>query len=281
MGWQEAAQAFQTIETKDLESFSLSEEDSGEILTLFNRSVKNAQNDGGDMALIAMKKILTRYPNWGEAALLYGICLALEGQLNRAKASISHALQIGFLTVDYRELAEYCYGQVEEDIQEIEREAMEQKEEGKGFFTSRGKKNSIYHQDPDTPVIPMQTPILTKVPKNAGKARFANEQERRDIRTQANMTAEGEVLDEEIDVAIPKTPAEKIRTAVLILTGVLLAGVIGCIIWFVAVPAFRNLQSSNQAEERLDYLMVLLRKNREDPEIQSILESYDDQFSGT
>ena len=75
MNWHEAAAAFPQIDSSDLARFRVSPEEAEVILSMFNRSVLNAQSDSADIAMIALKKLITRFPEWGEAALLFGICL--------------------------------------------------------------------------------------------------------------------------------------------------------------------------------------------------------------
>ena len=280
MKWQETASSFALMGEKDIISFSLSPEECEEILTLFNRSVSNAQSGGGDIAMIAMKKILTRYPNWGEAVLLYGICLAIEGRFARAKASFEHVLRVGFLTVDYTDLASFCYQQAQEEIHAQQEAARQREERPRGISAvfSGKKGKSGFDRKPDADVIPMQTPILSRVPKNAAKVRFATDRERRNVLMQGNVP-ESDMPDEELDVSIPKTPAEKLRLAAIIALSVLVAVALGLVVWFFVIPGIQSLRQGNIHEEKLNYLTKLMEQKNDDPEVSAIVESFQRQFA--
>jgi len=279
MEWQRAAEAIGLIEEKDISAFSLSVEEGEEICTLFNRSVSNAQNGGADISLIALKKILTRYPNWGEAVLLYGICLALEGSFVRARASFEHVLQIGFLSIDYRQAAEYCFQMAEAELHKSKKHLEQEAETEKKItsFFQKKKEASIYSAKNGGESIPMQTPILTRAPKNAGKARFATDKERRNVLLSGNMP-ESDMPEEEIDVSIPKTPAEKMRRVSLVFVVLAVLVAIGCAIWFFLVPAIQSMGSKNQSDEKLSYILQLLEEKKEDAEVSSIVEAYESRF---
>ena len=275
MDWKEAAAAFSHIEEKDLESFSLSAEDMEEVLLLYNRSVANAKESGADIALIALKKLLIRYPNWGDATLLYGICLALEEEFIMAKESFLHAQQLGFLSIHYTDLVHYCLQEIEFDIRRQRRRLKEQENDNRGIASVFAKKkdSTIFSEKNAKTMIPAQTPILTRAPKNAKKVRFASDRERRDIMMQGNAPS-GEIQEEAIDLAIPKTPSEKLRVIVLILSGVAGAVLLAFLVWFLVIPRVFPKETKDTEQTRLFYMLALLEENRSITEIDEVLELY-------
>src|SRR5659263_779834 len=106
MNWREAAAAFAPLEEKDIAHMQLSKEEKEQVISLFNKAESNAQTDSADIAMIALKKLLTQYPSWGEAALLYGVCLAIDGRYKRAAASFEHAVSVGLKTEELTYMAQ-------------------------------------------------------------------------------------------------------------------------------------------------------------------------------
>ncbi len=282
MNWHEAAAAFPQIDSSDLARFQVSPEEAEVILSMFNRSVLNAQSDSADIAMIALKKLITRFPEWGEAALLFGICLALDGKLSRARASFEHALSVGLTSENMTYLAQACHHDASIEEKEMGRFARQEEEDGgKGFLRglfSGHKKASIYGADGTDERVSMRAPILTRAPRTPGKARLATERERRDVLMQAQSASVNENGDEEIDVSIPKTPAEKFRISLFVLGAILVLAAVFLLVRFVAMPAYQAYRDHENAGERLDYLVGELRTQSSDPAISSVLAAYDARY---
>ena len=281
MSWQEAAQSIISIETADLESFALSADEKAEFLTLYNRSLANIQGGDGDIAQIAMKKVLTRCPDWGEALLIFAIGLALEDNVAKAGSVFEHILKTGFINTDYSQVTEYCLGEVHDTLRK-QRMGAGRREDGGGFSSMfKKKKSDSIFKEPQGRTMPGQTPILTRVPKNAAKVRFATDVERRNIMMQAN-APETDQPDDDLEVDIPKTPAEKIRRNIWITVGALVVVVLGLAVWYFGIPWFQKRQanSAEQARngEKLAFIIERLEGQRDIPQIQDILTEYAQRY---
>lgn len=282
MDWLSAAQAFPPLTENDIAQLQLSKEEKEQVLTLFNKAVSNAQSDSADIAMIALKKLLTQYPGWGEAALLYGICLAIDGKFKRAAASFEHALSAGLLTEELTYMAQVCGRDAGiEYTQEHRHIQAEDETPGKNviasIFSSK-KKRSVFREIETEERGHMQAPILTRVPRSTGKAKLASDRERRDVMMQSN-APQGDSQDEEIDVSIPRTPAEKLRITVVALGSVLLAVLLGFAIWFLIIPAVNSYRENINASARLEYLLASMKSQASDPEISRLLSDYDLKFA--
>lgn len=280
MDWREAAESFPLLEAKDLSRLNLSKEEQEYVLVLFNRAVLNARSDGSDIALIALKKLLTEYPAWGEAALLFGICLAIDGKYKRAGASFEHALSAGLITEQLTYLAQIGSREAAGDYAKNKRKTAEL-EDGKKSFLSTilppRNKRSIFKEIDTEERGHMQAPILTRASRSPGKAMLASDRERRDVLMQAN--AGGDASDEEIDVTIPKTPAEKMRITAIVLGSVVGALGLGFLIWFFVIPGIYTMNENQRSAGQLRYLVAALEANQSDPEVEKILSDYKAAFA--
>jgi len=282
MDWRNAAAAFPPLEEKDIAFLQLSKEEKEQVLTLFNRAVSNAQTDSADIAMIALKKLLTQYPGWGEAALLFGICLAIDGKYKRAAASFEHAVSVGLRTEELTYMAQvYNRDAVTEFAKERRHALSDDEVSHKGLlssvFTTKKNRSSVYSEIDTEERGHMQAPILTRVPRSAGKAKLATDRERRDAMMQSS-APKSDSPDEEIDVSIPKTPAEKLRIITIALGGVLLAVLLGLAIWFLIIPAISSYRENSSASAKLKYLLTAMEAQKSDPLVSGILSDYDKAY---
>lgn len=275
MDWREAAAAFPPLEEKDIAQLQLSKEESEQVLILFNRAILNAQSDSADIAMIALKKLLTQFPDWAEAALLFGICLALDDKMKRALASFEHAISSGLMTEQLAYLAQTCYREAGDAHarQYARKEAAEHNKVLASALLPSKKSRSIFREIDTEERGHMQAPILTRAPRSAGKARLASDKERRDVLMQSN-SGNADSQDEEIDVSIPKTPAEKLRITVIAVSSVAAAVLLGLAVWFLIIPGIQSMQESSQAAPKLEYLLSALAANKDDPEVSEVLSEY-------
>jgi len=282
MDWRNAAAAFPPLEEKDIAFLQLSKEEKEQVLTLFNRAVSNAQSDSADIAMIALKKLLTQYPSWGEAALLYGVCLAIDGRYKRASASFEHAVSVGLKTEELTYMAQvYNRDAVTEFAQERRHAQGDDEAVRKGLlasvFSSKKKRSSVFSEIETEERGHMQAPILTRVPRSPGKAKLATDRERRDVMMQSG-APKSDSLDEEIDVSIPMTPAEKLRITTIALGGVLLAVLLGLAIWFLIIPAVSTYRENSNASAKLKYLLASMEAQKSDPLVSGILSDYEKTY---
>ena len=282
MDWLNAAAAFPPLKENDIAGLHLSKEEKEQVLTLFNRAVSNAQSDSADIAMIALKKLLSQYPAWGEAALLYGICLAIDGKYKRAAASFEHAISAGLLTEELTYLAQVCGRDAGLQYAQEHRHAQGEEEAAgrnilSSIFPPRKNRSSVYREIDTEERGHMQAPILTRVPRNAGKAKLASDRERRDVMMQST-APQSDSQDEEIDVTIPRTPAEKLRIAMIAAGSVFIAVLIGLTIWFLIIPAVRGYQQNSGASVKLQYLLAAMKNQKGDPEVSQIILDYEKEF---
>lgn len=278
MNWNDAAAAILPIERKALSRFLLSPEEEESVLSQFNKALRNANSYSADVAAIAIRKLLTRFPDWGEAALLYGVCLAMDGKFGRAQASFEHALSVGLRSEEMTYLTQVC---LRDAAEEWEMKSHKEVEESpaKALISSVLPRTSplIQEEGQIRPRNHMQAPILMKAPRRPSRAKLASDRERRELLMQST-SSNGELPDDEINVSIPKTPAEKLRIA-LICTGAVV--LIVCLYFLLKVwiiPEIMKIRSSLDDGKRLEYLSGALYENKEDPEIKSIIEQYESVF---
>jgi len=279
MNWNDAAAAILPIEKKSLSRFLLSFEEEDVVINQFNKSLRNATSDSADVAVITLRKLLTRFPDWGEAVLLYGICLAMDGKIGRAQASFDHALSVGLRTQEMTYLAQVC---LRDASAEWEMKSHKEVEESpaKALISSVMPRTSplIQEEGQIRPRNHMQAPILMKAPRRPTRARLASDRERRELLMQST-SSNGELPDDEIEVSIPKTPAEKLRIALFCLGAVILlvAGYFLVTKWMI--PEILKIRSSLDDGKRLEYLSGVLYENKDDPEISIIIEQYESEFT--
>lgn len=282
MDWLNAAAVFPPLKEADIARLKLLKEEKEQVLALFNKAVSNAQSDSADIAMIALKKLLTQYPAWGEAALLYGICLAIDGRYKRAGASFEHAISAGLLTEELTYLAQVCYQDAgTEYAKERRHDQADDETAGKNilssFFPSRKGRSAVYREIDTEERGHIQAPILTRVPRNTGKARLASDRERRDVMMQST-APQGDGQDDEIDVSIPRTPAEKLRITVIAAGTVFLAVLVGLAIWYLIIPAVNTYRENSSAADRLSYLTAALESKSDDPQVSQILADYKKEY---
>jgi hypothetical protein len=278
MNWNEAALAFHPLDKKSLSRFLLSAEEEDVVLNQFNKSLRNATSDSADVAVIALRKLLTRFPDWGEAVLLYGICLAMDGKIGRAQASFDHALSVGLRSQELTYLAQVCLRDASEEREARSHNEVEESPAKALISSVLPRTNPLIQEEGQIrPRNHMQAPILMKAPRHPTRARLASDRERRELMMQST-SSNGELPDDEIEVSIPKTPAEKLRIALFCLGAVILlvGGYFLVTNWMI--PEIMKIRSTLDDRNRLEYLSSALYENKEDPEISNIISQYESAF---
>lgn len=277
MNWLSAAAAFPEQTPQDIRRFKLSEEEQESLLSQFNRALSNTKTDSADMALITLKKLLTRFPDWSEAALLYGISMAADGNFKRALAAFEHALSIGFSTEAMNNLATACHRSAVEEINN--KVHLKEDRPAKNVIASMlPHANPLVQGDGEIrPRNHVQAPILMKAARNPGKAKLASDRERRELLMKAT-SSNGEIPDDEIDVSIPKTPAERLRFTLLVATIIAVTTGIVLLSIFVILPYIRERSKIKDAQGRLEFVTSKLHEFENDPEVSEIIRQYDEAF---
>jgi hypothetical protein len=278
MDWVEAAKSIPPIENRDLLRFKLSVEDQEALLKQYNRALSMAASDSADISAIALRKLLTRFPDWGEAALLYGICLSLDGKMNRASASFQHALKVGLRSEPLSYLAQVCIRDVNAELS-TKAHTPEDNNPAKALISSVIPKSNplVQEENQIRPRSHMQAPILMKASRHPNRTKMASDRERRELLMQST-SSNGELPDDEIDVSIPKTPAEKLRITLIILGAVALLTGLYFLTTLWVLPEIDRVRERNRAIEKLGYLTGALYDNSEDPEISEIIRLYESEY---
>ena len=281
MDWKTAGQTIPEITTRDLVVFRLPPEEADQLVRQYNRALFNMNNDGADVAIISLKKIITEHPDWGEASLVFGICVAQCGEYHRSLSCFEHALTCGLHSQSMTELAQYCLAQAKEDSDKAQAEAEQQAAEEsplKALSTAITRQESpMVAESEHRERIHVQAPILIKAPKKPRKRRIATEKEIRDALAQST-SSNGEIPDEAINVEFPKTPAEKMRQALLVLAVIVVLVGLFLLIRFVIVPIATRSSTDTVSSEKVEYLLRELKNRESDPECSEILSGFEKKF---
>lgn len=281
MDWKTVGQSIQEITTRDLAAFRLAPEDAEQLARQYNRALFNMNNDGADVAIISLKKIITNYPDWGEPSLLFGICVAQCEEYHRAVSCFEHALTSGLHSQEMTELAQYCLSESKRDMEEAAAVAPEAKEEEsplKALSTAITRQESpMVAESENRERIHVQAPILLKAPKKPTKRRLATEKEIRDALMQTT-SSNGEIPDDDINVEFPKTPAEKMRITLIALAVFLALVGFFFLVKYLIVPAVSSASEKTKNGEKVEFLVSKMEENAQDPEVSAILSEYHDKY---
>lgn len=281
MDWKTAGQTIPEITIRDLVVFRLPPEEAEQLAHQYNRAVFNINNDGADVAIISLKKIITDHPDWGEASLLFGICVAQCGEYHRSLACFEHALTCGLHSQSMTELAQFCLAQAKTDSEKAQNEAEKKASEEsplKALSTSIMRQESpMVAEAENRERIHVQAPILIKAPKKPRKRRIATEKEIRDALAQST-SSNGEIPDEEINVDFPKTPAEKMRTTLIVLAVIAVLVGLFFLVRYVILPIFDRSEAKTN-EKKIEYLEEALAAHKDEPVIAEILAGYHQEFA--
>ena len=106
----------QPITETSLILFDVSNEEKGRIVRQYNRALENARGEGTDVAQIFLKPLIAQYQKWGDPALIFGLCLAREGQFKRAEGSLTYAISGTLGSEQQLSIAQEALRFVREDI---------------------------------------------------------------------------------------------------------------------------------------------------------------------
>ena len=268
--YQQLAQMLTPIEEKDLILFNISPEEKSQLVRQYNRALINAQGDGTDVAQIFLKPLISQYPSWGDAALIFGLCLARENQLPRAEQSIEYAINNTLGSESNLTVAQTAIRSVREDMKNPD-----YKKEASG--RGRSKSSMVSSGDSATARSGMQAPILMKASSRPAKIQMASDKERRDIMMRSASGGD-EMPRDDINMENVRTTGENMRLAVKIIAGLVIVALLFVLIYFVIIPAALKLKSADDYEERNDYLVEKLNDNKSDPTVAAILADYAEKF---
>ena len=258
------------VEEKDMILYDMSAEDKAYAVKQFNRALINSQKDGTDVAQIILKPLITKYPTWGDTALVYGLCLAREGSFRRAADALEYAVNNSLASEQHLSVAQEAIKLVRAD--EAEPSAVPEARR------SRKNINSIVADGSSKPAARtgMQAPILMRASTGKSDFKMASEKERRDVMMRSS--SGGDELSDDVNVENVRTPADNLRLTVKIITGIILAAALCALIIFVIIPTWANVRNSADTTARLDFLISQLDEKKADPEVASIIEAYAEEY---
>ncbi|SCW35791.1 hypothetical protein SAMN02910456_00714 [Ruminococcaceae bacterium YRB3002] len=263
--------AISPIEEKDLILFDVSVEEKANIIRQFNRALINAKGDGTDVAQIFLKPLITKYPQWGDTALLFGLCLAREGQFARAIQSLEFAINNTLGHEQYLTIAQDALRKCKEDTK------IPASELPPVNFADKMKNAKMAEGGSPADRQNYQAPILMKASKSINSFQMASEKERRDIMMRSASGGDEQASDN-IDIESMMTPGDKARLGFRIGIGVLIAAAVICLIIFVIIPVSRKINNASDNEAKVEFIIDLLEQNKEDPEVNSILQEYNAKY---
>jgi len=261
----------QPINEASLILFDVSSEEKARIVRQYNRALQNAQGDGTDVAQIFLKPLISQYQKWGDPALIFGLCLAREGQFKRAEGSLAFAIQGVLGTEQYLTIAQEALRMVREDIKNPPEDLPP--------ADIAGKLKNAQMASGSSPAARanFQAPILMRAQKSSEAPQMASSKERRDILMRSGGVGD-ELPDDSIDIEDIKSPREKMKTLVIIGVVILSMLLMTLLIIFGIIPLIKEIESGGDAQDRLEYLYGEFRKNRYDPEVSAIVSAYESSY---
>jgi uncharacterized membrane protein len=91
----------------------------------------------------------------------------------------------------------------------------------------------------------------------------------------------GDEMADDVNVENVRTPADNLRLTVKIVTGLIIAGALCALIFYVIIPTWANVRNASDTTKRLDFLIAKLDENKSDPEVAAIIEEYAANYGGT
>ena len=270
--YRQLALMLRPMEEKDMILYDMSAEDKTYAVKQFNRALLNCQKDGTDVAQIILKPLITKYPTWGDTALVYGLCLARERSFRRASDALEYAVNNSLASEQHLTVAQEAIKMIRAD--ENEPDPVPE--------VRRHKKDisSIVGDSSTNPAARagMQAPILMRASSGKSDFKMATEKERRDVMMRSS--SGGDELADDVNIENVRTPADNMRLAVKIVTGLVIAGAICALIFFVIIPTWAKVKNANDTSSRLDFLIAQLDEKKSDPEVASIIEAYAANYGG-
>lgn len=257
MNWQQVTQSFLPLSREQTSSFAPPREIDLAIAA-YNRAIRNLNQDSADIALIALRKLASDYPDFLEASLLYGCCLAQLGQLAEAREQLIRTRNHASLPSDLEDATNAALKAAEDDI------AVQ------AALIASGK-SAPDHNASDMPASSTAA-VLERTGRRA-RVHMASARERRDVIRRGDMAQ-----DTETHVVMTSSPADLIRKF-LPVTGVLILVVLAVLFATQVLPNIHFDASNASADSRLTYLLTQIEKKAaSDTEWQKLLVEYQAHF---
>lgn len=269
------AMMLQPIDETSLILFDVSNEEKGRIIRQYNRALANAQGDGTDVAQIFLKPLISQYEKWGDPALMFGLCLAREGQFKRAEGSLAYAIANVLQSEQYLTIAQEALRMVREDIKTPPEELPPVE------ISDKIKSAQMASGESPAQRTNFQAPILRRAQKEYEAPRMASVKERRDIMMRSGSSGD-ELPDDQLEIEDVRTPGDKMRSAVKVFAVIFSLVCVALIIIFGVIPFVtqnrEEAAAAAQAAEERDYLLDQLQRRSQDPEVASIINSYNNKY---
>jgi len=217
------------IEEKDMILYDMSAEDKAYAVKQFNRALLNCQKDGTDVAQIILKPLITKYPTWGDTALVYGLCLAREGTFRRAADALEYAVNNTLASEQHLNVAQEAIKYVRADEKEPPVSEAEPRRRKKDISSMVGDGSSS-----PAARTAMQAPILMRASSGKNDFKMASDKERRDIMMRSS--SGGDEMSDDVNVENVRTPADNLRLTVKIVSAVVILALIAALVYFVLIP---------------------------------------------
>ena len=262
----------QPITESSLILFDVSNEEKGRIVRQYNRALENAKGEGTDVAQIFLKPLIAQYQKWGDPALIFGLCLAREGQFKRAEGSLTYAISGTLGSEQQLSIAQEALRFVREDIKNPPMDLPP--------ADIAGKIRNAKMASDETPAgrVGFQAPILMRAQRVNERPQMASTKERRDVMMRSGGVGD-ELPDDSINIEDVASPGEKMRRLV---ATVLILGAVALVVVFIIfglIPLINSVKEGGDAQTKLDYIVNELNKARSDEEVASIMNAYEARFS--
>ena len=262
----------QPITESSLILFDVRNEEKGRIVRQYNRALENAKGEGTDVAQIFLKPLIAQYQKWGDPALIFGLCLAREGQFKRAEGSLTYAISGTLGSEQQLSIAQEALRFVREDIKNPPMDLPP--------ADIAGKIRNAKMASDETPAgrVGFQAPILMRAQRVNERPQMASTKERRDVMMRSGGVGD-ELPDDSINIEDVASPGEKMRRLV---ATVLILGAVALVVVFIIfglIPLINSVKEGGDAQTKLDYIVNELNKARSDEEVASIMNAYEARFS--
>ena len=269
--YRQLALMLRPMEEKDMILYDMSAEDKVYAVKQFNRALINSQKDGTDVAQIILKPLITKYPTWGDTALVYGLCLAREGTFRRAADALEYAVNNTLASEQHLNVAQEAIKYVRADEKEPPVSEAEPRRRKKDISSMVGDGSSS-----PAARTAMQAPILMRASSGKNDFKMASDKERRDIMMRSS--SGGDEMSDDVNVENVRTPADNLRLTVKIVSAVVILALIAALVYFVLIPTAVRVKNSRDTEQRLDFLITKLDENNSDPEVAAIIAEYANEY---
>lgn len=257
------------ITDADLMFLNISPETRVNVARQYNKALSNAQSEGTDVAQIFLKPLIVNYPDWGDPALVFGLCLAREYEFRRAGESVEYSIKKILTTQNNLYVAQEGLKQIRDSLSRGDKRPVVTSDNGKKGSGSSSKSMGGAS---------MQAPILMRASHGSEDFKMASDKERREVMMRSAASGD-EQINDDIEIESMRTPADKMRTAINVIVGIALVAALVAIIYFVVIPSAALLKTAKSNQDRLDFLVGELSEYKNDPEVNVVLQNYLNEFA--